>query len=191
MATQTAEPSDLVLTPPEPVATVSASTASGLVPLDDGQKTALEAKAEEFVEALAAQDVNSPEFGKRVDQISATWAGARSPRPQASRTASSTAPSAPWTRKAASAPISPNSAARSRISTPASRAASPHPKSCSASSRSATRCATISTATNRRSRTSPRSSRGCRAARTSCSRTMPRSRSSASRSGPRWAASNR
>ena len=70
MATQTAEPSDLVLTPPEAVATISAAKASGLVPLDDGQKTALEAKAEEFVEALAAQDVNSPEFGKRVDQIS-------------------------------------------------------------------------------------------------------------------------
>ena len=70
MATQTADASDLVLTPPEPVATVAAAKASGLVPLDDGQKTALEAKAEEFVEALAAQDVNSPEFGKRVDQIS-------------------------------------------------------------------------------------------------------------------------
>ncbi len=70
MATKTAEASDLVLTPPEPVAAVAPDRASGLVPLDDGQKTALEAKAEAFVEELAAQDVNSPEFGKKVDQIS-------------------------------------------------------------------------------------------------------------------------
>ncbi len=70
MATQTAEPSDLVLTPPEPVVTVAPEKASGLVPLDDTQRTALEAKADAFVEELAAQDVNSPEFGKRVDQIS-------------------------------------------------------------------------------------------------------------------------
>jgi uncharacterized protein YaaN involved in tellurite resistance len=70
MATQLAEPTDLVLTPPEPVVTVSPEKASGLVPLDDGQRTALEAKADAFVEELAAQDVNSPEFGKRVDQIS-------------------------------------------------------------------------------------------------------------------------
>ncbi len=70
MATQTAEPSDLVLTAPEPVVTVSPERASGLVPLDTAQRSALEAKAETFVEELAAQDVNSPEFGKRVDQIS-------------------------------------------------------------------------------------------------------------------------
>jgi uncharacterized protein YaaN involved in tellurite resistance len=70
MATQLAEPTDLVLTPPEPVVTVAPEKASGLVPLDDTQRTALEAKADLFVEELAAQDVNSPEFGKRVDQIS-------------------------------------------------------------------------------------------------------------------------
>jgi uncharacterized protein YaaN involved in tellurite resistance len=70
MATVLAEPTDLVLTPPEPVVSVAPEKASGLVPLDDGQKTQLEAKAEAFVEELAAQDVNSPEFGKRVDQIS-------------------------------------------------------------------------------------------------------------------------
>jgi uncharacterized protein YaaN involved in tellurite resistance len=70
MATQLAEPTDLVLTPPEPVVSVAPEKASGLVPLDDTQRTALEAKADAFVEELAAQDVNSPEFGKRVDQIS-------------------------------------------------------------------------------------------------------------------------
>ena len=70
MATQTAEPADLVLTAPDPVVTVAPERASGLVPLEDGQRSALEAKADSFVEELAAQDVNSPEFGKRVDQIS-------------------------------------------------------------------------------------------------------------------------
>ncbi|CAM3033332.1 Toxic anion resistance protein [Sphingomonas antarctica] len=70
MATQVAEVTDLKLTPPEPVVAVSAEKAAGLVPLEDDQKTKLEAKAEAFVEELAAQDVNSPEFGKRVDQIS-------------------------------------------------------------------------------------------------------------------------
>lgn len=67
--TVTATDSTLVLTPPEPVVTVAPEKAAGLVPLDDGQKSALEAKADAFVEQLAAQDVNSPEFGKRVDQI--------------------------------------------------------------------------------------------------------------------------
>jgi uncharacterized protein YaaN involved in tellurite resistance len=70
MATQIAETNDLKLTPPDPVVSVAPDKASGLVPLEDGQKTALEAKADQFVEELAAQDVNSPEFGKRVDQIS-------------------------------------------------------------------------------------------------------------------------
>jgi uncharacterized protein YaaN involved in tellurite resistance len=70
MATQIAETTELKLTPPDPVVSVAPEKAIGLVPLEDGQKTQLEAKAEQFVEDLAAQDVNSPEFGKRVDQIS-------------------------------------------------------------------------------------------------------------------------
>ena len=70
MATQVADTTDLKLTPPDPVVSVAPEKAIGLVPLEDGQKTQLEAKAEQFVEELAAQDVNSPEFGKRVDQIS-------------------------------------------------------------------------------------------------------------------------
>jgi uncharacterized protein YaaN involved in tellurite resistance len=70
MATQTAEVADLVLTAPDPVPVVAPEKASGLVPLEDAQKSQLEAKADSFVEELAAQDVNSPEFGKKVDQIS-------------------------------------------------------------------------------------------------------------------------
>jgi uncharacterized protein YaaN involved in tellurite resistance len=66
-ATKTESP--LVLTPPEPVKVVAPSAASGLVPLKDEQRSKLDEKADAFVEELAAQDVNSPEFGKRVDQL--------------------------------------------------------------------------------------------------------------------------
>jgi uncharacterized protein YaaN involved in tellurite resistance len=66
--TQTAEPS-LVLTPPDPVPTVAAERAAGLVPVDDAKKTELAKRVDQFVDDLVAQDVNSPEFGKRVDAI--------------------------------------------------------------------------------------------------------------------------
>ncbi len=67
--TATTTESDLVLTPPEPVRAVAPSAAAGLVPLRDGQRSQLDEKADVFVADLIAQDVNSPEFGKRVDQI--------------------------------------------------------------------------------------------------------------------------
>lgn len=66
--TQTAEPT-IQLTPPDPVPPVAPAQAAGLVPVSDENKTALEAKADAFVADLVAQDVNSPEFGKRVDQL--------------------------------------------------------------------------------------------------------------------------
>jgi len=69
MATQTEEPA-LVLTPPDPVLTVPAAKAAGLVPVDDVKKTQLQTRVDDFIEQLVAQDVNSPEFGKRVDAIS-------------------------------------------------------------------------------------------------------------------------
>ncbi|MES2043850.1 MAG: toxic anion resistance protein [Pseudomonadota bacterium] len=61
----------LVLTPPEPVRNVTPTQAVGLVPVDDEKRTQLEAKVDSFVDDLVAQDVNSPEFGKRVDAIAA------------------------------------------------------------------------------------------------------------------------
>lgn len=69
-ATDTAE-QDLKLTPPDPVPTVSTDKAAGLVPVDDKTRTQLEEKVDSFVTDLVAQDVNSPEFGKRVDAITA------------------------------------------------------------------------------------------------------------------------
>ena len=67
--TQTATASKLELTPPDPVPTVTADKAAGLVPVSEEKKSKLDAKVEEFLSDLVAQDVNSPEFGKRVDQI--------------------------------------------------------------------------------------------------------------------------
>ncbi len=66
--TITAE-TDLVLTPPDPVPVVATTKAAGLVPVDDSKKTELEARVDAFIDDLVAQDVDSPEFGKRVDAI--------------------------------------------------------------------------------------------------------------------------
>ncbi|OHT19477.1 toxic anion resistance protein [Edaphosphingomonas haloaromaticamans] len=71
MATDATETeTDLVLKAPEPVKIVAPEKAAGLVPLRDEQRTQLDAKAEAFVDELAALDANSPEFGMKVDQIS-------------------------------------------------------------------------------------------------------------------------
>ena len=66
-ATKTA--GDLELTPPDPVPMVVAEKAAGLVPVDAEKKTALQQKVEGFVDELIALDAQSPEFGKKVDQI--------------------------------------------------------------------------------------------------------------------------
>ena len=60
---------ELKLTPPDPVPAVRPEKAAGLVPVDAEQKSKLETKVQEFIDDLVAQDVNSPAFGQRVDQI--------------------------------------------------------------------------------------------------------------------------
>jgi uncharacterized protein YaaN involved in tellurite resistance len=67
--TTTDEPA-LVLNAPDPVKLVKPEKAAGLVPLQDEQRSKLDEKVDSFVDELVAQDVNSPEFGKRVDSIS-------------------------------------------------------------------------------------------------------------------------
>lgn len=57
------------LTPPDPVPVVAPTQAAGLVPVADETKSKLEAKVDAFVADLLAQDAQSPEFGKRVDQL--------------------------------------------------------------------------------------------------------------------------
>jgi uncharacterized protein YaaN involved in tellurite resistance len=67
--TQTATATELELTPPDPVPTVAPEKAAGLVAIDEEKKSALEQKVDSFVAELVALDAQSPEFGKKVDQI--------------------------------------------------------------------------------------------------------------------------
>jgi uncharacterized protein YaaN involved in tellurite resistance len=69
-ATATAAPT-LTLTPPDPVPVVRAEQAVGLVPVTDDKKSKLDQKVDSFVADLVASDANSPEFGKKVDQLTA------------------------------------------------------------------------------------------------------------------------
>jgi len=67
--TDTATETTLTLEPPQPLQTVQPEQAAGLVPLKEDQKSALEEKVDSFVAELVALDANSPEFGKKVDQL--------------------------------------------------------------------------------------------------------------------------
>ena len=70
MATETITATEeLKLTPPDPVAPVAPEKAGGLVSIGDEVKSKLEQKVDSFIDDLIAQDENSPEFGKKVDQI--------------------------------------------------------------------------------------------------------------------------
>jgi uncharacterized protein YaaN involved in tellurite resistance len=67
-ATATAAPT-LTLTPPDAVPMVLPEQAVGLVPVSDDKKSKLDQKVDGFVADLIASDANSPEFGKKVDQL--------------------------------------------------------------------------------------------------------------------------
>ncbi len=67
--TQTATATEFDLTPPDPVPSVTPDKAAGLVPVTDEVKSKLQSKVDGFVEDLIASDANSPEFGKKVDQL--------------------------------------------------------------------------------------------------------------------------
>ncbi|WP_374408386.1 toxic anion resistance protein [Pelagerythrobacter sp.] len=67
--TKTATATDLELTPPDPVPTVSAEKAAGLVPVSEEKKSKLDEKVDSFVADLVSVDANSPEFGQKVDQL--------------------------------------------------------------------------------------------------------------------------
>ncbi len=68
-STETATASPLTLTPPDPVPVVAPVQAAGLVPVSDENRSKLESKVDAFVADLVAQDAQSPEFGKKVDQL--------------------------------------------------------------------------------------------------------------------------
>ena len=66
--TETLSPT-ITLTPPDPVPVVAPEQAVGLVPVAEDAKSKLDQRVEAFVADLLASDANSPEFGKKVDQI--------------------------------------------------------------------------------------------------------------------------
>jgi uncharacterized protein YaaN involved in tellurite resistance len=68
-ATKTA--TKLKLDPPEALQPIAAAEAAGLVPLKTDEVSELDRKVVQFVDELAALDSNSPEFGKKVDQLTA------------------------------------------------------------------------------------------------------------------------
>ncbi len=67
--TATATATELSLEAPSPVPDVKPEKAAGLVPVEEETRSKLEAKVDLFVTDLIAQDANSPEFGKKVDQL--------------------------------------------------------------------------------------------------------------------------
>ncbi|WP_298174972.1 toxic anion resistance protein [Novosphingobium sp.] len=68
-STETATFSPITLTPPDPVPVVAPAQAAGLVPVSEENRSKLEAKVDAFVADLIAVDAQSPEFGKKVDQL--------------------------------------------------------------------------------------------------------------------------
>jgi len=67
--TETKTATKLKLDPPEALNPIAAADAAGLVPLKTEETTELDKRVDQFVEELAALDANSPEFGKKVDQL--------------------------------------------------------------------------------------------------------------------------
>ncbi|MFD5270028.1 toxic anion resistance protein [Streptomyces sp. NPDC058335] len=67
--------SDFTLTPPEAVTAVPREKVGGLVPVDDGVRSDMAAKAAAYVDGLAALDARSPEFAGKVGEITALGAG--------------------------------------------------------------------------------------------------------------------
>ncbi len=67
--TETATMTPISLTPPDPVPVVAPAQAAGLVPVSEENRSKLEAKVDAFVTDLISVDAQSPEFGKKVDQL--------------------------------------------------------------------------------------------------------------------------
>jgi uncharacterized protein YaaN involved in tellurite resistance len=67
--TETATETKLKLDAPEPLVAVQPEQAAGLVPLREEQRSQLEEKVDAFIADLVSVDANSPEFGKKIDQL--------------------------------------------------------------------------------------------------------------------------
>ncbi len=71
MATEAGTTTKIKLEAPDALQPLPAAEASGLVPLKREETSELDSKVAKFVDELAALDANSPEFGKKVDQLTA------------------------------------------------------------------------------------------------------------------------
>ena len=143
--TITAEP-DLVLTPPDPVPVVSPTRRPGWCRSTTPRRASWTRASTAFVDDLVAQDVNSPEFGKRVDAI--TSMGQKEIRDAAGQSNRflDRPVKAMDKESGVGADLGRAAPRRSRSSIPASSGKSVASRaSCSASSRSATSSTTIST----------------------------------------------
>jgi uncharacterized protein YaaN involved in tellurite resistance len=60
---------ELKLNPPDPVPQIAPEKAAGLVPVSEEKRTRLDDKVDGFINELVALDAKSPDFGKKVDQI--------------------------------------------------------------------------------------------------------------------------
>ena len=69
--TTTPTATKLKLDPPDALQPVAPTEAAGLVPLKSEETSELDKRVGQFVDELAALDPNSPEFGKKVDQLTA------------------------------------------------------------------------------------------------------------------------
>jgi uncharacterized protein YaaN involved in tellurite resistance len=69
--TETATATKIKLEPPAALQPITVHEAAGLVPLKTEETSELDSKVAKFVEELAALDSNSPDFGKKVDQLTA------------------------------------------------------------------------------------------------------------------------
>ena len=69
--TETKTATKLKLDPPEALQVVAPAEAAGLVPLKSDETSELDRRVAQFVDELAALDSNSPDFGKKVDQLTA------------------------------------------------------------------------------------------------------------------------
>lgn len=69
--TETATKTNLNLNPPEALQPVEPTEASGLVPLKQEETSELDKRVAQFVDELSKLDSNSPEFGSKVDQLTA------------------------------------------------------------------------------------------------------------------------
>ncbi len=63
------ETSTLVLTPPQPVASVATAKAGGMVPLDQAALPGLDQKVDDYVTSIISLDPHSPAFGAKTDDI--------------------------------------------------------------------------------------------------------------------------